>query len=248
MRDTAGRASRVLVAAAIGLLAGAAYGQIAPGVHITREALPNGGERFVAQSDPAAATAPCVSMFPPSLALTKAVDRHQVPQGGAVTYTFAVTNTGMGTVDDVLISDTDLQPLLANGSLLFLDFAFVSVPPEVMLATVTLDTSAGIFAQIDHLAPGSTFAFAFKFQVTGPLGATVTNQASAQVDCSSVPCMNQIAALSDDPSTAPLGDPTAFDLVSPALAPVVGSTGLLLAVGLLALVGGWALRRERGRA
>ncbi|HEY4596906.1 MAG TPA: IPTL-CTERM sorting domain-containing protein, partial [Thermoanaerobaculia bacterium] len=78
-----------------------------------------------------------------------------------------------------------------------------------------------------------------------PAGTTITNQGTISYDANGDGTNESTAATDASPGGA--ADPTSFQVAGPAPAPIptLDGLGLMLLALLLAVAGGWALRRRR---
>jgi hypothetical protein len=240
-----------MVIGAIALATGAGTAWAVSGHVITRTEMP-GGVRLTAEPTEPAAQVPANPPSMSPLTFTKSVANHRQPLGGLVTYVFSVTNDGNSAVAGAVVDDGEIvKTAVADGRLAFADLDFIDIPLNASAVLIfDFDPTSSTFVLVglaSTIGPGETFSFKVVFRVNGPEGASVTNQASLQLNCTSTstPCSMPVVALSDDPSVPGAEDPTVIAIIGPATAPTLGPVALAVSASGLVLAGVRLLQRRR---
>jgi uncharacterized repeat protein (TIGR01451 family) len=174
----------------------------------------------------------------PELEVTKAITGGDLASGGTVVYTVTVINNGSGaTVDDP--DDPELTDTL---------------PPELTLVSASVVSGPGSVSTSGNtvrwdgaLEPGESVVISIVASIApGLLGGTIENQAVAFFDTDE-DGDNDAEEPSNDPTTVPDDDPTAF-VVGASLfeIPTLSQWGAALFASLLSLLGLLGLRRFNG--
>jgi uncharacterized repeat protein (TIGR01451 family) len=174
----------------------------------------------------------------PGLEVAKAVTGGNLQAGGTVQYTVTVTNVGTGATVD----DPD-EPELTD-----------TLPPELTLVSAILASGPGSVTTSGNtvrwdgaLDPGESVVLSITATIApGITGQTIENQAIAFFD-SDEGGDNDAEEPSNDPTTVPDDDPTAFVVGASLLEiPTLSQWGAMLFAGLLSLLGLLGLRRFSG--
>lgn len=135
---------------------------------------------------------------PAQLAATKSVSG-TFTEGGTITYTIVVTNTGSGIQPDN--AGDELSDLLPAGLTLGTPTATAGTVSGAGINPVTWNGS---------LLPGAAVTITIPATINaGTAGTTISNQATLNFDADR-DGTNEANAVSDDPGTGATGDPTAF--------------------------------------
>ncbi len=193
---------------------------------------PNPGNNSATDTDTVTAAAGA------TLSGTKTVAGSFQP-GGTVTYTIVLNNSGPGAQQDNPGAElTDVLP----ASLTLVSATATSGTAVATVATNTVTWNGAI------PAGGSvTITIQATVNPAAAPGSTVSNQASFSYDADGNGT-NETNGVSDDPAAGGAGDPTAFTVAPgqvPTEVPTLDAAGLALLALLLAVAGGWALRRRR---
>lgn len=183
------------------------------------------------------ASATTTVLAPALLTATKTVSG-DFRQGHDIVYSIVLANAGPATqpdapgdeLVDVLPAALALTGATASSGVANADTATNtvtwngSIPPDGSV-TITAQATVAVGA-----APGSTIA----------------NQAALAYDADGNGT-NEASGVSDDPATAPTGDPTSFVVAAAPVAeiPALGRSGILALAWALALAGAWVLRAGR---
>ncbi len=160
----------------------------------------------------------------------------QLHEGGSLTYTIVVTNSGPGSQADN--AGDELSDLL---------------PPEVTLVSASA-TSGTAFANLGTntvtwngaLAAGASVTITIQATIaTGlPAGTTITNQASLFYDADGNGS-NEAMGVTDDPSQPGTGNPTAITVGGVVEVPTLDVLSLAFLTLMLAAAAFWMLRARR---
>jgi len=172
---------------------------------------------------------------------TKTVSGTFTP-GGAVTYTVVLTNSGPGAqADNAGDEFTDVLPSTLT---------LVSATATSGTATATVVTNTVTWN--GSLAAGASVSITINATINPAVtpGTTISNQGTIAYDADANGA-NESSAVTDDPSTAPPGDPTSFQVAAeppppppPAEIPALDGLGLAVLAALLSLAGALVLRRR----
>jgi uncharacterized repeat protein (TIGR01451 family) len=219
-------ASCTVAAAATGTLANTATVAAPGGVSD-----PNPGNNSATDSD-------TVSPSPaPVVSASKSASGNFQP-GGTVTYTIVLQNSGPGDQPD------NPGDELTDGLPSSLTLVSATATAGAAVATVGTNTVTWNGA----IPAGGTVTITVQATINAGVtaGTTISNQATFQYDADA-DGSNETGGVSDDPAAGGAADPTAItvapvDPVPPI--PTLDGLGLLLLAILLALMGGWRLRRR----
>jgi uncharacterized repeat protein (TIGR01451 family) len=181
---------------------------------------------------------PAVCDAPPltvAISATKAITGGDLEQGGTVTYTITLTNSGNA-------------PQLDNPGNEFTD----TLPAGLTVGTPTASSGTVSGAGVNPVTWNGTIPAGGSVTITipatiagGTANQTISNQGTVSFDAD-VNASNESTALTDDPDTAAPGDPTSFVVAAGGFDPSIPTLSQLgaLMLGLaLALLGLRAVRR-----
>jgi len=154
--------------------------------------------------------------------------------GSAVTYTVVLTNSGPGAQADNSGDEfTDVLPATLT---------LVSASASSGTATATVATNTVTWN--GALAASAAVTITINATINSGVapGTTISNQGTIAYD-SDANGTNDATAVTDDPTTAPQGDPTSFQVM--AAIPALNGLGLVILAALLSLAGARVLRRRK---
>jgi uncharacterized repeat protein (TIGR01451 family) len=157
-------------------------------------------------------------------------------EGGPITYTVVLTNNGTGAQGDNTGDEfTDVLP----STLTLVSATATSGTPLATVATNTVTWNGAI------PAGGSVTITIHATINSGTAGQTISNQGTVSYD-SNADGTNDATSNTDDPGTAPAGDPTSIVVAAPPTPiPTLSEVGLMALALALAAAALFLVRRRR---